>query len=209
MDGINLAYDVDIMPHCPQCRKERSPQAFQFPVRTCLKCYAALPWNRDIEDALYSGDPYMEQQAVITLRQRASNSEFAKKKRRQQVSSEPNWITPAGEFTGASIFKGAERAVERLAEMLACDGCGKKFQDDKLSELLEAPGDVKALLCSRCSENPAGIDKQCALCQKMFPLPAMESDGTKFRCHDCAKRVKYGGEEEESHGSETGLQTVK
>lgn len=182
------------MPYCPQCRKEREDGAFQSPVRTCLYCYAARPWNQDLEAALYGDDPYMKQQAAKQLHVRAFQSRFSKRLQRRRIANsvQPQ-ITPKGEWLGASPFKGSERALEDKA-LTPCDGCSKLFEN--LTEVSEAPGPddgPKPLVCPTCALNPSGIERNCALCQKAFPLTALTSDGSpKLRCVDCAEKLSKG-----------------
>lgn len=178
---------------CPSCKEYLEPIWFQPPVRTCLYCYARLPRNRDMWATIESKDPIAAPEAWKRVRARAIHAPYANKmihsKRMLHRDMLQDGVVPPATFTSSSSTASAD------STMGACDGCNKNFEIRLLSDLTLAPGPddgPKPLVCPTCKENATVIDHKCALCQKMFPLTALASDGSKLHCVDCVAKLEGG-----------------
>lgn len=182
------------MPTCPQCRQDREEALFQYPVKSCLLCYGALPWNAHLLEALLSGDRTIALEALRELRALAAKSKYAKKKRKHEkraTMAQQLHITPEGALIRATNTQGITEMLSGASDLVRCDGCGKLFEPSNLHDC-PGPGDVRPVVCSECVGRALSGDLQskCYLCQQTFPIAEIHvGDDNKWRCSECHERT--------------------
>lgn len=185
---------------CPQCRDELEELWFQYPVKTCLACYASLPWNDDLLQLIVEGRREGREEQVkaawAELRQRATRSKYARKKRLSEQRG-PRGLKRAAptlesmiqrRLTDAEVGPGE---LTSLSDMTRCDGCTKLFEPSNLHDC-PGPGDVRPLVCSDCKARAESGDLQtkCYLCQRLMPIVHIYvGDDNKWRCSECHERT--------------------